>query len=499
METQYIYLLQEREFIKTNENIFKIGKTKQNNNDRLKQYPKGSVLLFQIICSDCDNIERRLIKIFKEKYKQCKQIGNEYFDGDKQDMIKTIYDNITNEIVTINDTDDCDEIADNDENTECTIDNDDEYKIEQYEINGYEDLKKFTGVYKIIITNKDTKEGYLKFPEQLYRKLYNKYLPDFIEDEIEDLIGYINNFKEKYDHAMKYNNEIIGKDDFMEIYKKYNDDENFNYKFIDLIYNEEKLIKDIIEKCYVKKPHYYEFKYNEYLVNCSGNYDGNHIFNSDKMTFDKLDNYNEEGIIDENCSRRTGTRINIKDVSTTSVSIVEKILNWLIVDKSKINQYKQLCYSVFVKPTDKPIVFYDYRDDHLIGYLTMFCRDLCHLLMNRTHYIDSNDYYEDILNYKKLIKKNNVRLVVIRKHKKYTFEKMINDFIKLGIKNIIVNIQDKTRNIYNCTDQNALHLYLKEIKDEILLESPKNIHFDYDIFLANTQLLFNYILWCCSI
>ena len=125
METQYIYLLQEREFIKTNENIFKIGKTKQNNNDRLKQYPKGSVLLFQIICSDCDNIERRLIKIFKEKYKQCKQIGNEYFDGDKQDMIKTIYDNITNEIVTINDTDDCDEIADNDENTECTIDNDD--------------------------------------------------------------------------------------------------------------------------------------------------------------------------------------------------------------------------------------------------------------------------------------------------------------------------------------------------------------------------------------
>ena len=72
---------------------------------------------------------------------------------------------------------------------------------------------------------------------------------------------------------------------------------------------------------------------------------------------------------------------------------------------------------------------------------------------------------------------------------------------KLGIKNIIVNIQDKTKNIYNCTDVNAFHLYLKEIKDEILLESPNNIHFnyDYDIFLANTQLVFNYLLWCCSI
>lgn len=507
METQYIYLLQEREFIKTNENIFKIGKTKQNNNDRLKQYPKGSVLLFQIICSDCDNIERSLIKIFKEKYKQCKQIGNEYFDGDKKDMIKTIYDNITNEIVTVNDTDHCEEVEDNDENTECTVDNDDEYKIEQYEITCYEDLKKFTGVYKIIITNKDTKEGYLKFPEQPYRKLYNKYSPDFIEDEMEDLIGYINNFKAKYDSARKYNNEIIGENDFMEIFKKYNDDENFNYKFIDLIYNEEKLIKDIIEKCYVKKPHYYEFKYNEYLVYCSGNYDGNHIFNSDKMTFDKLDNYNEFGIIDESCKNSCSIiNINQRELQQINISIVEKILNRLITEKSKINEYKKFCYSVFVEPTEKPIVFYDFHNGrrntffsftYYIGKLTSLINDLCNLLI-RDKVVFSSDYYEDILNYKKLIKKNNVRLVVITKHKKYSYEKMINDFIKLGINNIIVTDKDETRNIYNKSiDDNML--ITEEIKDEILLENNKIIHFDsYDI-LTNQKLIFNYLLWCCSI
>ena len=45
MDTQYIYLLQEREFIKTKEPIYKIGKTKQVNNKRFGQYPKGSVLL----------------------------------------------------------------------------------------------------------------------------------------------------------------------------------------------------------------------------------------------------------------------------------------------------------------------------------------------------------------------------------------------------------------------------------------------------------------------
>lgn len=37
MESQYIYLLQEREFIKTKENIYKIGKTKQVNNNRIIQ------------------------------------------------------------------------------------------------------------------------------------------------------------------------------------------------------------------------------------------------------------------------------------------------------------------------------------------------------------------------------------------------------------------------------------------------------------------------------
>ena len=94
MEINYIYLLQEREFIKTNEQIYKIGKTKQNNNNRFKQYPKGSILLFQIICSNCDYIEKCLIKIFKQKYKHCTNIGNEYFEGCFKDMIRIIYKNI---------------------------------------------------------------------------------------------------------------------------------------------------------------------------------------------------------------------------------------------------------------------------------------------------------------------------------------------------------------------------------------------------------------------
>ena len=68
----YIYLLIEREFIKTKENIFKIGKTTQINHERFNQYPKGSMLIYQSICQDCGNIEKQIIKnlknsLYKEK------------------------------------------------------------------------------------------------------------------------------------------------------------------------------------------------------------------------------------------------------------------------------------------------------------------------------------------------------------------------------------------------------------------------------------------------
>jgi hypothetical protein len=99
---QYIYLLQEREFIKTNENIYKIGKTTQQNNERFKQYPKGSILLLQSICSDCHLIEKELIKLFKENFKQRNDIGTEYFEGDLSNMIHTIIDLIKNDHLIIN-------------------------------------------------------------------------------------------------------------------------------------------------------------------------------------------------------------------------------------------------------------------------------------------------------------------------------------------------------------------------------------------------------------
>lgn len=94
-ESQYIYLLQEREFIKTKENIYKVGKTTKPNHERFNQYPKGSILLFQMICSNCSDMEYKVIKAFKDNFKLRKDIGNEYFEGDSDDMINVIYSILT--------------------------------------------------------------------------------------------------------------------------------------------------------------------------------------------------------------------------------------------------------------------------------------------------------------------------------------------------------------------------------------------------------------------
>ena len=116
--TNYIYLLQEREFIKTNENIYKIGMTKKENYTRFNQYPNGSILLFQMICNDCKTMEKIILKTFYGNFKQRKEIGSEYFEGDYTSMIDIIYSAIKNELpksesnVSLNKNDDSDSIRD---------------------------------------------------------------------------------------------------------------------------------------------------------------------------------------------------------------------------------------------------------------------------------------------------------------------------------------------------------------------------------------------------
>lgn len=87
---EYIYLIQEREFIRCENAIYKIGKTKQKPYKRMDAYPKGSLLFLVIVVDDCDVAEKDLIAIFKERYQWESRVGDEYFVGDPIDMMHTI-------------------------------------------------------------------------------------------------------------------------------------------------------------------------------------------------------------------------------------------------------------------------------------------------------------------------------------------------------------------------------------------------------------------------
>jgi hypothetical protein len=91
-QTNYIYLVKEREFIKTKENIYKIGRSKQENTKRFLQYPKGSELMLQETCKDCIKIERAIINEFKNHFIHRKDIGIEYFEGEYLKMRKIIWE-----------------------------------------------------------------------------------------------------------------------------------------------------------------------------------------------------------------------------------------------------------------------------------------------------------------------------------------------------------------------------------------------------------------------
>ena len=93
---EYIYLIKLREFIKTDEDIYKIGRTTQPNMSRFYQYPKNSLILFQMCCNNSKEIEKNIIYIFKQKYILKKDVGNEYFKGDYKHMIHDIYKIINN-------------------------------------------------------------------------------------------------------------------------------------------------------------------------------------------------------------------------------------------------------------------------------------------------------------------------------------------------------------------------------------------------------------------
>ena len=96
MNENYCYLIQLREFIKSGEQIYKIGKTSNGPTRRLSSYPKNSVVFANEKVNNCNVVEKNIIKCFDKMFTKRIDIGTEYYEGDI-DMIKTAFYKIIND------------------------------------------------------------------------------------------------------------------------------------------------------------------------------------------------------------------------------------------------------------------------------------------------------------------------------------------------------------------------------------------------------------------
>ena len=205
-----------------------------------------------------------------------------------------------------------------------------------------------------------------------------------------------------------------------------------------------------------------------------------YIFNSKKLKFIKYDpeikiltekllitdffestNNSHSDTDETNDSNKTDkTEINeeIENFYTLDINIVNNIFN-SIIDDNILQDYKKLCYSIFVKQKED-IIFYDYSDDDYV---------LSEWLLNIMKIIFPDCVYEYNENNIKNIKLEIPRMVIVDSNN--INETLLNDIIteikNIGIKNII--IKNSTKNMYKSK-----------------IEYNK-----YDLY-------YTYFKWCCS-
>jgi len=86
----FIYLIKEREFVKSCEQVYKIGKTAQTAGKRFSGYPKDSIIEIYLHVTDHNKCESDLIRIFDGLFKKRTDIGTEYYEGNRILMLNEI-------------------------------------------------------------------------------------------------------------------------------------------------------------------------------------------------------------------------------------------------------------------------------------------------------------------------------------------------------------------------------------------------------------------------
>jgi hypothetical protein len=401
MKKGIIYLIQPLELLGTR--TYKIGCLKNHDIDVLK----GSRIIYIIECDNQYKVKYYIKEDMKKEFEGDLIKGNITIIKDQfLDLVKKYSeykDNYHDYILDDNsDKDDDDDIID--------------------EITTYEDYIKTSKISHIVITE-----------------------PKF-------LIGY---FLIEKDNIWSHFDRINPLIDFLEI-------NCGNYD-----YNYKKIIEDMRIKCFNKDYKGNCLKYNEYFMTSNDKY---YIFNSKNLKFIKYDpitkiltdkllinNFFESAnkkLYYQSYTDETEVNKEIEHFNTLNIDKVNNIFCSLI-DDSILQDYKKLCYNIFVKQKED-IIFYDYSDDNYI---------LSEWLLNIMKILFFDCVYEYNENNIKNIKLEIPRMIIINSNN--ISESQLNDIIteikNIGIKNII--IKNSTKNMYKSKiEYNKYDLYYTYFK-----------------------------------
>lgn len=212
-----IYLLHTREFINSKQPIYKIGRS-SNMNTRLSQYPKGSNILCSIKCENSNLCENELIKLFTKLFTIRKDYGNEYFEGDYNNMlfiiITYLYQDKLNKINFIINDDNNNNTNNDDTNNDDTNNNNNNNKISNKNI----DYNKFEkNMFDLEKKEKEEKiDGYINdrtCPKCLKQYRYPSILKQHFENtyHCKQSPEYIKEFFTINKNEKKYSNDTIYK------------------------------------------------------------------------------------------------------------------------------------------------------------------------------------------------------------------------------------------------------------------------------------------------
>ena len=444
--TNYIYLVKEREFIKTNENIYKIGRSKQENTKRFLQYPKGSELIIQSRCIDCIKTEKILIDLFKKNFIHRRDIGNEYFEGNDIIMQSIIHNLLYDDLKHVNKVSTIEKII------EITP------TINPIIINKYEEFIKYNNIHKIIIKN-NKGDGYIKFNNELWENITHN-LCD------KNLFYYI-----------KHNQN-----------KNYTDSHG---NIIDIEYENDNILIDITQKCVNKIIHYYFMEHSEFLIEDLPT-KKRYMFNLSNYTFIPIDKLLNEQILLS--TLKDICPFIIKNYQNTT--IVDELLNSLVNTDILIN-YKNIIFSTLFN--NNPVFFYDYNEKLLSYWLFRIINNIDSNYSNNS-FIENHAFkrFRDLPFHFQI---NKPKYIVIEKIKEFTIPYQIKEVKNCLIKSIFVHQNDDNNQMYS---MNSYNNFLKNNKERIIKIIKEETNYEIKNWEKESQELFtnpyllqtNFLKWC---